>query len=118
GEVRDVPRFSLFYTSFGLEVIALILSALADIHPEAKEFVKKNPEAGAAFLSRITFNWINRQQYQKVQIRTRTRRLPLYPGPGCGGSRLSRDAQMFLSPDTSSSSSGGSPRRSQASRET
>ncbi|MEQ2287944.1 hypothetical protein AMECASPLE_017959 [Ameca splendens] len=39
--------------------------------------------------------------------RTRTRRLPLYPGPGRGGSRLSRDAQMSLSPDTSSSSSRG-----------
>ncbi|XP_023182733.1 canalicular multispecific organic anion transporter 1-like isoform X1 [Xiphophorus maculatus] len=58
-QVRDVPRFSLFYISFGLEVIALILSALADISPEEKELVKKNPEAGAAFLSRITFNWIN-----------------------------------------------------------
>ncbi|MEQ2300081.1 hypothetical protein AMECASPLE_021690 [Ameca splendens] len=41
-----------------------------------------------------------------------------YPGPGRGGSRLSRDAQTSLSPDTSSSSSRGSPRRSQASRET
>ncbi|KAM4729257.1 ATP-binding cassette sub-family C member 2 [Anableps anableps] len=59
GEVRDVPRFSLFYISFGLEVIALILSAVADIPPEEKELAKKNPEAGAAFLSRITFNWMN-----------------------------------------------------------
>ncbi|MEQ2208180.1 hypothetical protein XENOCAPTIV_028948, partial [Xenoophorus captivus] len=59
GNVRDVPRFFLFYTSFGLEVIALILSALADIPPEAKELVKKNPEAGAVFLSRITFHWFN-----------------------------------------------------------
>ncbi|MEQ2311540.1 hypothetical protein AMECASPLE_021162 [Ameca splendens] len=41
-----------------------------------------------------------------------------YPGPGHGGSRLSRDAQTSLSPDTTSSSSRGSPRRSQASRET
>ncbi|MED6232952.1 hypothetical protein ATANTOWER_004762 [Ataeniobius toweri] len=41
-----------------------------------------------------------------------------YPGPGRGGSRFSRDAQMSPSPDTSSSSSGWSPRRSQASRET
>ncbi|MEQ2276430.1 hypothetical protein XENORESO_019751 [Xenotaenia resolanae] len=49
---------------------------------------------------------------------TRTHRFPLYPGPGRGGSRLSRDAQTSLSPDTSSSSSGWSPRRSQASRET
>ncbi|XP_038152385.1 canalicular multispecific organic anion transporter 1-like [Cyprinodon tularosa] len=59
GEVRDIPRFSLFYISFGLEVIALILSAVADIPRDAKELVKKNPEAGAAFLSRITFNWFN-----------------------------------------------------------
>ncbi|KAL3972082.1 interferon, gamma-inducible protein 30 [Sarotherodon galilaeus] len=59
GEVRDVPRFSLFYISFGLELIALVLSTVADIPPEAKNFIKKNPEAGAPFLSRITFNWLN-----------------------------------------------------------
>ncbi|MED6246022.1 Sodium/glucose cotransporter 1 [Ataeniobius toweri] len=53
-----------------------------------------------------------------ARTRTRTRHLPLYPGPGHGGSRLSRDAHTSLSPDTSSSSSGGSPRPSQASRET
>ncbi|XP_040928663.2 protocadherin beta-16-like [Betta splendens] len=41
-----------------------------------------------------------------------------YPGPGRGGSSLSREFQTSLSPDTSSSSSGGTPRRSQASRET
>ncbi|KAK5604691.1 hypothetical protein CRENBAI_012899 [Crenichthys baileyi] len=41
-----------------------------------------------------------------------------YPEPGRGGSRLSRATQMSLSPDTSSSSSGESPRRSQASQET
>uniref|UniRef100_A0A3P9ALR1 Ig-like domain-containing protein n=2 Tax=Esox lucius TaxID=8010 RepID=A0A3P9ALR1_ESOLU len=33
--------------------------------------------------------------------------LPLHPGPGRGGSSLSRDALTSLSPDTSSSSSGG-----------
>ncbi|XP_074501872.1 ATP-binding cassette sub-family C member 2 [Sebastes fasciatus] len=59
GEIRDVPRFCLFYISFGLELIALVLSAVADIPPEAEELVKKNPETGAAFLSRITFNWLN-----------------------------------------------------------
>ncbi|XP_039477578.1 canalicular multispecific organic anion transporter 1-like isoform X2 [Oreochromis aureus] len=59
GEVPDVPRFSLFYISFGLELIALALSTVADIPPEAKDFIKKNPEAGAPFLSRITFNWLN-----------------------------------------------------------
>uniref|UniRef100_A0A8C4EQY9 ABC-type glutathione-S-conjugate transporter n=1 Tax=Dicentrarchus labrax TaxID=13489 RepID=A0A8C4EQY9_DICLA len=52
GEISDVPRFCLFYISFGLELIALILSAVADIPSE-------NPEAGATFLSRITFNWFN-----------------------------------------------------------
>ncbi|XP_063347090.1 ATP-binding cassette sub-family C member 2-like isoform X2 [Pelmatolapia mariae] len=59
GEVRDVPRFSLFYISFGLELISLVLSTVADIPPEAKDLIKKNPEAGAPFLSRITFNWLN-----------------------------------------------------------
>ncbi|MED6259135.1 hypothetical protein ATANTOWER_017472 [Ataeniobius toweri] len=49
---------------------------------------------------------------------SRTRRLLLHPGSGRGGSRLSRDTQTSLSPDTTFSSSGGSPRRSQASRET
>ncbi|KAK3506182.1 hypothetical protein QTP70_003066 [Hemibagrus guttatus] len=38
--------------------------------------------------------------------------------PGHGGSSLSRDAQTSLSPDTSSSSSGEIPRRSQVSQET
>ncbi|XP_035771316.1 canalicular multispecific organic anion transporter 1-like [Neolamprologus brichardi] len=46
GEVRDVPRFSLFYISFGLELISLVLSTVADIPPEAKDFIKENPEAG------------------------------------------------------------------------
>ena len=41
-----------------------------------------------------------------------------YPGPGRGGSCLSRDTQTSLSPDTSSSSSGRIPRRSQASQVT
>ncbi|MEQ2210948.1 hypothetical protein XENOCAPTIV_022817 [Xenoophorus captivus] len=51
-------------------------------------------------------------------LTTRTPRLLFHPGPGRGGSRLSRDTETSLSPDTSSSSSGGSPRRSQASQET
>ncbi|XP_076017009.1 ATP-binding cassette sub-family C member 2 [Genypterus blacodes] len=59
GEIHDVPRFCLFYISFGLELIALILSAVADIPLEEEEFVKRNPEAWATFLSRITFNWFH-----------------------------------------------------------
>uniref|UniRef100_A0A3Q2YDD4 ATP binding cassette subfamily C member 2 n=1 Tax=Hippocampus comes TaxID=109280 RepID=A0A3Q2YDD4_HIPCM len=59
GEIVDLPRFCLLCISFGLEVIALILSGLADISPDAREVVKKNPEAGAPFLNRITFNWFN-----------------------------------------------------------
>uniref|UniRef100_A0A669DU41 ATP-binding cassette, sub-family C (CFTR/MRP), member 2 n=1 Tax=Oreochromis niloticus TaxID=8128 RepID=A0A669DU41_ORENI len=43
GEVPDVPRFSLFYISFGLELIALVLSTVADIPPEAKDLIKKVP---------------------------------------------------------------------------
>ncbi|CAL8256487.1 unnamed protein product [Lota lota] len=58
-EVPDIPRYSLFYISFALELVGLVLSSLADIPRDAAEVVKKNPEAGAAFLSRITFNWFN-----------------------------------------------------------
>ncbi|XP_068597286.1 ATP-binding cassette sub-family C member 2 [Brachionichthys hirsutus] len=59
GEISDIPRFCLFYISFGLELIALVLSAVADLPPEVEQRVKNNPEVGAAFLSRITFNWFN-----------------------------------------------------------
>ncbi|TWW71182.1 hypothetical protein D4764_17G0006650 [Takifugu flavidus] len=41
-----------------------------------------------------------------------------YPGSGRGGSSLRRETQTSLSTATSSSSSGGIPRRSQSSRET
>uniref|UniRef100_A0A667YEZ6 ATP-binding cassette, sub-family C (CFTR/MRP), member 2 n=1 Tax=Myripristis murdjan TaxID=586833 RepID=A0A667YEZ6_9TELE len=58
-KISDVPRFCLFYISFGLELTALILSALADVPPEVEKLGKKNPELRAAFLSRITFNWFN-----------------------------------------------------------
>ncbi|KAK9963932.1 hypothetical protein ABG768_005147 [Culter alburnus] len=58
-EVSDVPRFCLFYISYGLQLIALVLSAIADVSPEVKRLSQKNPEAKATFLSRITFNWFN-----------------------------------------------------------
>ncbi|XP_058507568.1 canalicular multispecific organic anion transporter 1 [Solea solea] len=64
GEISDVPRFCLFYISFGLELIALILSAVADVPPEERDAYKKNPEAGAAFLSRITFTWFNSMMFK------------------------------------------------------
>ncbi|XP_041645026.1 canalicular multispecific organic anion transporter 1 [Cheilinus undulatus] len=59
GTIKDLPRFCLFNITFGLELVAFILSIVADIPPEAEEIVKRNPEAGAPFLSRITFNWFN-----------------------------------------------------------
>nr|XP_019944660.1 PREDICTED: canalicular multispecific organic anion transporter 1 [Paralichthys olivaceus] len=59
GVISDVPRFCLFFISFGLQIIALVLSALADVPPEMEESIKKNPEVGAPFLRRITFSWFN-----------------------------------------------------------
>ncbi|MEQ2254573.1 hypothetical protein ILYODFUR_005071 [Ilyodon furcidens] len=55
--------------------------------------------------------------YTRTRTCTRTRRLPLHPGLGRNGSRLSKDTQTSLSPDTISSSSGGSLKCSQASQE-
>ncbi|KAL7855414.1 hypothetical protein AOLI_G00190180 [Acnodon oligacanthus] len=57
--ISDLPRFCLFYVALGLQLVALVLSAIADVPPDLKEAVRRNPEAGAAFVSRITFNWFN-----------------------------------------------------------
>ncbi|KAK3523187.1 hypothetical protein QTP86_021720 [Hemibagrus guttatus] len=57
--IADLPRFCLFYIAYLLELVALVLSAIADVSPEVKQQAKKNPEASATFLSRITFNWFN-----------------------------------------------------------
>ncbi|CAN9499822.1 unnamed protein product [Ophioblennius macclurei] len=58
GKVTDVPRFCLFYIAFALQLIALVLSAVPDISPEDRPYIKKNPERTATFLSKITFNWM------------------------------------------------------------
>ncbi|XP_067276901.1 canalicular multispecific organic anion transporter 1 isoform X2 [Pseudorasbora parva] len=62
--VADVPRFCLFYISYGLQLIALVLSAIADVSPQVKKLSQTNPEAKATFLSRITFNWFNSMVYK------------------------------------------------------
>uniref|UniRef100_A0A8C5GHF6 ABC-type glutathione-S-conjugate transporter n=1 Tax=Gouania willdenowi TaxID=441366 RepID=A0A8C5GHF6_GOUWI len=41
GSVSDLPRFCLFYISFGLELLAFCLFAVADVPPDAKARVKK-----------------------------------------------------------------------------
>uniref|UniRef100_A0A672LSW8 Canalicular multispecific organic anion transporter 1-like n=1 Tax=Sinocyclocheilus grahami TaxID=75366 RepID=A0A672LSW8_SINGR len=58
-KIADLPRFCLFYISYGLQLIAWVLSAIADVSPEVKRISQMNPEARATFLSRITFNWFN-----------------------------------------------------------
>ncbi|KAF5900053.1 canalicular multispecific organic anion transporter 1-like, partial [Clarias magur] len=57
--IEDLPRFCFFYISYALQLVALVLSAIADVPPGLKETAKKNPEAGATFLSRVTFSWFN-----------------------------------------------------------
>ncbi|XP_028651533.1 canalicular multispecific organic anion transporter 1 [Erpetoichthys calabaricus] len=59
GDIPDLPRFCLFYISYGLQFILLILSSFADVTAEKREASKKNPEMVASYLSRITFNWFN-----------------------------------------------------------
>ncbi|XP_076867780.1 ATP-binding cassette sub-family C member 2 isoform X4 [Brachyhypopomus gauderio] len=60
GEVADGPRFYLFYLAYGLQLTALVLSAIADVPPDVQHMTKRNPEVGASFLSRITFHWFTR----------------------------------------------------------
>ncbi|KFZ64856.1 Canalicular multispecific organic anion transporter 1, partial [Podiceps cristatus] len=53
----DVPRFVLFFMSYGLQLLLFLVSGFSDITPETKEITKKNPEVTASFLSSITFGW-------------------------------------------------------------
>ncbi|XP_069836112.1 ATP-binding cassette sub-family C member 2-like [Dendropsophus ebraccatus] len=53
--IPDLPRFSLFFISFSLQVLILILSSIS----EKNNLTKKNPEYTASFLSRITFSWFD-----------------------------------------------------------
>ncbi|KFQ48159.1 Canalicular multispecific organic anion transporter 1, partial [Nestor notabilis] len=55
--ISDVPRFVLFFISYGLQLLLFLVSGFSDIAPEAKEIRKKNPEVTASFLSSITFEW-------------------------------------------------------------
>ncbi|KAM8806261.1 ATP-binding cassette sub-family C member 2 [Eudromia elegans] len=55
--ISDVPRFALFYISYGLQLLLFLVSGFSDVAPEAKEICKKNPEVTSSFLSSITFGW-------------------------------------------------------------
>ncbi|XP_052656143.1 ATP-binding cassette sub-family C member 2 isoform X4 [Harpia harpyja] len=55
--ISDVPRFVLFFISYGLQLLLFLVSGFSDIAPETKEITKKNPEVTASFLSSITFEW-------------------------------------------------------------
>ncbi|XP_029140029.1 canalicular multispecific organic anion transporter 1 [Protobothrops mucrosquamatus] len=59
GAITDVPRFSFFLGSYGLQLLLLSISVISDVAPEMKEAAKKNPEITASFLSSITFHWYN-----------------------------------------------------------
>ncbi|XP_061492311.1 ATP-binding cassette sub-family C member 2 isoform X2 [Rhineura floridana] len=60
GSVTDVPRFSFFLISYGLQLLLFFTSVISDIAPEMKEAAKKNPEIVASFLSFLTFHWYSR----------------------------------------------------------
>ncbi|KFV74610.1 Canalicular multispecific organic anion transporter 1, partial [Dryobates pubescens] len=55
--ISDVPRFVLFFISYGLQLLLFIVSGFSDVAPETKEIWKKNPAVTASFLSSITFQW-------------------------------------------------------------
>ncbi|XP_071376110.1 multidrug resistance-associated protein 1 isoform X3 [Centroberyx affinis] len=58
-----VWRYTTFYTYYALLLVALFLSCLSDQPPLFSQAVKDMnpcPEAGASFLSRISFWWITR----------------------------------------------------------
>ncbi|XP_071419361.1 ATP-binding cassette sub-family C member 2 isoform X2 [Pithys albifrons albifrons] len=55
--ISDLPRFILFFISYGLQLLLFLVSGFSDVAPETKEIRKKNPEVTASFLSSITFEW-------------------------------------------------------------
>ncbi|XP_064319960.1 ATP-binding cassette sub-family C member 2 isoform X2 [Phalacrocorax carbo] len=55
--ISDMPRFVLFFVSYGLQLLLFFVSGFSDVAPETKEIRKKNPEVTASFLSSITFEW-------------------------------------------------------------
>ncbi|KAM6265832.1 ATP-binding cassette sub-family C member 2 [Porphyrio hochstetteri] len=55
--ISNVPRFVLFFISYGLQLLLFLTSGCSDIAPETKEMARKNPEVTASFLSSITFEW-------------------------------------------------------------
>ncbi|XP_067995695.1 ATP-binding cassette sub-family C member 2 isoform X1 [Melanerpes formicivorus] len=55
--ISDVPRFVLFFISYGLQLLLFIVSGFSDVAPETKEIWKKNPAVTASFLSSISFQW-------------------------------------------------------------
>ncbi|KFQ81939.1 Canalicular multispecific organic anion transporter 1, partial [Phaethon lepturus] len=55
--ISDMPRFVLFFISYGLQLLLFLVSGFSDVTPETKEIAKKNPEVTASFLSSITFEW-------------------------------------------------------------
>ncbi|XP_067858105.1 canalicular multispecific organic anion transporter 1 [Heptranchias perlo] len=59
GSAPDLPRFSLYCISYGLECISIVISCISDVSSEEKAAAKKNPQVTASFLSQITFNWFN-----------------------------------------------------------
>ncbi|XP_067909266.1 canalicular multispecific organic anion transporter 1 isoform X2 [Heterodontus francisci] len=60
GSPPDLPRFSLFCISYGLECISFVISCISDVSSEDKAAAKMNPQLTASFLSQITFHWFNR----------------------------------------------------------
>ncbi|XP_014382478.1 canalicular multispecific organic anion transporter 1, partial [Alligator sinensis] len=64
GPIPDVPRFSLFLLSYGLQLVLTVTSTFSDVAPETAEAARKNPEVTASFLSSITFSWYSRMVWK------------------------------------------------------
>lgn len=39
--ISDVPRFALFFISYGLQLLLFVVSGFSDVAPETKEISKK-----------------------------------------------------------------------------
>ena len=131
-KIKDKNLFA--YKFWGLRTWSIVLKPAQNMlccckcHPAARNqsqqwrFARKvyvRTEKESSYITNsMKASEINHSKHKKASIHPSIHHLPLLRGSGRGGSSFNRETQTSLSPATSSSSSRGAPRRSQASRET
>ncbi|XP_028915134.1 canalicular multispecific organic anion transporter 1 [Ornithorhynchus anatinus] len=63
GQTSNLAWHCLYFISYGLQLLTLIVSSFSEVSQETDEELK-NPSATASFLSSITYSWFDRMVYK------------------------------------------------------